>query len=472
MSELLERVEESIGRRGLLRRGQSILVAVSGGVDSMVLLQLLHKLSRKNSWRLSVAHLNHCLRGRSSDADERLVVRTATRLGLPVMVERADVKQFARAQKLSIEMAARKVRHDFLARTALRLKIRTVAIAHHADDQLELFFLRLLRGSGSEGLAGMKWRNSSPTNSRVELVRPLLDQPKAALAEFAAQNKIRFREDASNGSLDIRRNRIRHELLPLLRREYQPALDRTIARVMEIVGADAEFVHQAAEQRLGGAPASGPARRRDIGAGPEAGAPFVELPVAVQRRCIQLQLLRQKVAPDFDLVESLRTRPGHFIKVSADLAVVLEAGGCLRFQASRIIAAPNPAVCELNLKARGKVAVFDGIKFGWHLALRRTRKLSEAQPGREYFDADKVGTRIILRHWRAGDRFQPSGMKLPVKLQDLFVNGKIPRDERGGLIVAETVTGEIFWVERLRIAERFKLSDTTKHCLQWHWKRL
>ena len=489
-----ERVETSIGSRGLLRRGQSVLVAVSGGVDSMALLHLLHKLSQKNSWRLSVAHLNHRLRGRSSDADERLVVRTARKLGLPVVVERADVKRFARDQKISLEMAARKVRHDFLARTAVRLKIRMVALAHHADDQLELFFLRLLRGSGGEGLAGMKWRNPSPGSAgvspaglnltdsetrrrdasapRVELIRPLLDQPKSSLEEYAAHYQIHFREDASNTSLDIQRNRIRHELLPLLRREYQPALDRTISRVMEIVGAEAELVNQVAAQWLGGAPASGPARKSRRRAGPEAGTPFAELPVAVQRRCIQLQLLRQKVAPDFELVESLRTRPGHFIKVSADLAVVLEAGGCLRTQAAGIIAAPNPAIFELNLKADRKEAVFDEVKFEWHLASQRTRRLPKPQAGRECFDVDKVGARILLRHWRAGDRFQPSGMKSAVKLQDLFVNGKIPRAERGRLVVAATAAGEIFWVERLRIAERFKLSATTKRCLQWHWKRL
>jgi tRNA(Ile)-lysidine synthase len=497
VSNLLERVEESIGRRGLLRRGQSVLVAVSGGVDSMVLLHLLQKLSRKHSWRLVVAHLNHRLRGRSSDADERLVVRTARKLGLPVVVERAEVKRFAREQKLSLEMAARKVRHDFLARTALRLKIRTVALAHHADDQLELFFLRLLRGSGSEGLAGMKWIAPSPAdvrssafrrsgNSRLKaelqtlLVRPLLDVAKAELAAFAQENKIPFREDASNASLDIQRNRIRHELLPLLRRNYQPALDRTISRVMDIVGTEGEFVGKVAAgwlAEIGGArlPASRAGKTKPVPAREDARPTktrFAKLLVAVQRRCIQLQLLRQKVAADFDLVESLRTRPGHVIKVSPHLAVKLEAEGVLGFQESKLVAAPNPAFCEVDLNRRGGEEVFSDVKFDWRVAARKFRKLPNPRPGRELFDADKVGARIVLRHWRAGDRFQPSGMKSRVKLQDLFTNQKIPRDERQQLIVAETARGEIFWVERLRIAERFKLSGGTNRCLQWRWKRL
>src|SRR6266404_7631831 len=242
MSGLLDHVRRNLCARRLFRRGGRMLVAVSGGLDSMVLLDALRELAPENGWRLKVAHLNHRRRGRSSDADERLVRRTARRLGLPVEAERADVRRFARAHKLSLEMAAREVRHDFLAWAARRLGKCSVALAHHADDQLELFFLRLLRGSGGEGLAGMKWRRGSPSNSKVELVRPLLDQPKAALREHAAQNQLRFREDTSNFCLDIQRNRIRHELLPLLRKRYQPGLDRTILRVMDIIGAEADLV--------------------------------------------------------------------------------------------------------------------------------------------------------------------------------------------------------------------------------------
>ena len=471
MSTLLEQVEKSIGGRGLLRRGQTVLIAVSGGVDSMVLLELLHELSEKHSWRMVVAHLNHRLRGRSSDADERLVIRTAKKLNLPIVVERAEVKALAREQKISLEMAARTVRHDFLARMARRLKIRIVALAHHADDQLELFFLRLLRGSGSDGLAGMKWRNPSPADTRIELIRPLLDVSKIELKTFAQEYKISFREDASNASSDIQRNRIRHELLPLLRREYQPALDRTIARVMDIVSAEGEFVGEVAAEWLNQCAESKTKSGSSVQDTRLSKTGFAHLSVAVQRRCIQLQLLRQKVTPDFDLVESLRTRPGHFIKVSPHLAVKLEAGGVLDFQKSKAAAAPDSAVCQVILKRQPGAKIFGQVKFDWRVVARKARQLPEPRPGCEWFDAETIGPQIALRHWRAGDRFQPIGMKSPVKLQDLFVNLKIPRVERQKLVVAETATGEIFWVERLRMAERFKLTGGTNRCLQWVWKR-
>jgi len=158
VSELLQQVERQIQNHRLLKRGQKILVAVSGGLDSMVLLHCLQALSAKRRWKLAVAHFNHQLRGRSSDADETLVRQTASALKLPFVAGSANVQAFAAKSKLSVEMAARKLRHEFFARVARERHIQVVALAHHADDQVELFFLRLLRGAGGEGVAGMKSR--------------------------------------------------------------------------------------------------------------------------------------------------------------------------------------------------------------------------------------------------------------------------------------------------------------------------
>ena len=171
MNSLLQRVQEAIRRHRVFRPGQRILVAVSGGVDSMVLLQALHQLSKANHWRLTVAHLTHQLRGRSSAADERLVRRTAQRLGLSVVVDRSDVRAFGRENKLSVEMAAREIRHAFLARTARRLRIPVVALAHHADDQIELFFLRLLLGCRACSTPAAVWHCvcNLPPSSRLAI---------------------------------------------------------------------------------------------------------------------------------------------------------------------------------------------------------------------------------------------------------------------------------------------------------------
>jgi len=147
LSRWIREVEQSIASRELLRDGQKILLAVSGGLDSMLLLHLLRHLAGAHRWKLTVAHFNHQLRGPAADADERWVLQTARRLGLRAVSGRADVAAAARAAGISLEMAGRALRHDFLARMARKHRIPAVALAHHADDQVELFFLRLLRGT-------------------------------------------------------------------------------------------------------------------------------------------------------------------------------------------------------------------------------------------------------------------------------------------------------------------------------------
>ncbi len=501
MSDLARHVEQNIHSRRLFQPGQRILVAVSGGVDSVVLLHLLHELSLKRHWRLTVAHFNHRLRGRSSEADERLVRRMAERLELPAVVEGADVRGAARAQKVSLEMAARRLRHEFLARAARRRDITAIALAHHADDQVELFFLRLLRGSGGEGLGGMKWRSPSPSDAEIRLVRPLLDQSKAALSQYAAEHRVPYREDATNALAEFERNRIRHGLLPLLRREYQPALDKIIPRVMEIVGAEAEFVGEAARDwiREGGSPKSEvrspkEGRRAKSEAGGARQPGFERLPVAVQRRCVQLQLIEQGIVPEFELIEELRRnaeravaiglgeasegwegwQPSKHAQGTGETAVlryaVRDRSGMVRLQSGESQAF-RPGAAELNLQGRGGEGLFDGVRIRWRIRSKKWAGRPRSRVGQEYFDADKVGSAIRLRHWRPGDRFQPIGMAGPVKLQDFFTNQKVPRDQRRWLTVAVTGQGEVFWVEGMRISERFKLTPHTNRCLQWCWKR-
>ncbi|HEX4343139.1 MAG TPA: tRNA lysidine(34) synthetase TilS [Verrucomicrobiae bacterium] len=453
MAGLAYNVERSITARALFQRGQKILVAVSGGVDSMTLLAVLCQLATKNKWQLAVAHLNHRLRGRDSIADEELVHLTTRRLGLRLVSEHADVRALAREQKISIEMAARALRHDFLARTAKRLGIATIALAHHADDQLELFFLRLLRGSGGDGLSGMKWRNPSPANAEVELVRPLLGVSKTELQKFARINRIGFREDKTNASLDIQRNRIRHELLPLLKRKYQPALAASIQRVMEIVAADADFAKETAGKWLK------QKKRKN----------FEKLPIAVQRRVVQIQLAEADIPATFELIESLRTSSRKKIALGPQQMIWRDAQGKVAIFRPAAKFSFYGMELKVDLKKSSR-AMFNGAKIEWKFEQPAGFRRPMMVDGRELFDADRIGSQIVLRHWRAGDRFHPIGMAAPVKLQDLFVNAKIPRERRAGLVVATTVRGEIFWVEKLRISEQFKLTPQTARRLKWAWR--
>jgi tRNA(Ile)-lysidine synthase len=461
VSELLQQVEAAVAERHLIGRGQKILAAVSGGVDSMVLLHLLHALAPKHRWQIVVAHFNHRLRGRASDADARLVHRTADRLGWPGVVGGANVREQAAKTGLSIEMAARKSRHEFLAQTARQHRAAVIALAHHADDQVELFFLRLLRGTGGEGLAGMKWHGPSPADPAVGLARPLLDVTKQELLAFAKANHVEFREDATNAGTDILRNRIRHELLPLLRKRYQPGIDSLVLRLMEIAGAEGEFAGEAAKWF-----------RDPKAAGRISGQSFDNLPLAVQRKVVQQQLTAFGLLPDFELIEQLRREPDQRVSVCAGLWVARDAAGELHCQED-LSREFDAAQVEVLLSDRPEDAPFGGRQFCWRLVrLRQFRLPPKRAVGRtgtvqECFDADQVGNEIILRHWRPGDRFEPIGLKGAAKLQDLFVNARIPAARRRELVLATTKAGEIFWVEGLRIGERFKLTPQTRRKLVW-----
>jgi len=455
VSRLSQAVEQVFRAQRQARRGPAFLVAVSGGLDSMVLLDVLDQLRRRHGWRLAVAHFNHRLRGRASDVDEQWVRRQAARRGLLFVSERADVAAYAQRAGLSVEMAARRLRHEFLARAALQLKLKAVALAHHADDQVELFFLRLLRGAGGEGLAGMKFRSQSPADRGVDLVRPLLEQPKSALRAYAKEEGLHFREDASNAVLEMKRNRVRHQLLPLLARQYQPAVGEVVRRAMKLLEGETDFVRQAAAGWLN-------ARRRE---------PFTRLHPAVQRQVIQRQLIRLGIGPTFELVEQLRTRAGGTVSTGPD-GLVRRGNDGLIERAAPVKPAFRSEERRLDLANPVRLASFGGLEVRWSL-IRASSKRGHPRfgSGFEYFDVNKVGSSITLRHWRAGDRFQPIGVRSAVKLQDLFTNARIPRVERRHRVMAVTGDGVVFWVEGLRIGERFKLDNDTTTRLKWRWQR-
>ncbi len=406
-----------------------------------------------------MAHFNHCLRGASSDADERFVKKVARRLGVKCVVARGHVKDFASAQKVSVEMAARKLRHEFLASTARELRIGTIALAHHADDQVELFFLRLLRGASPSGLAGMKWRASSPADARVAIVRPLLGIGKKVLECYAGEQGVAFREDATNRQPAFLRNRIRGELLPLLESKYQPALSQVVLRAMDLLGAESELSQRAAaDWCLGGR------------------MHFDQLPIAVQRCVLERELVASSVEPEFGLIEQLRIQADVPVTISPGELITRNLRGRVR---RRKVEQPEFRAEEVvvNLGVKGSVK-FGDVSLKWEIVpasvAQKALRMSDARSFAkrcEYFDADKIGKSLILRRWRAGDQFQPIGMSSPVKLQDWFVNRKVSRARRHDLAVAAAADGRIFWVEDQRISEAFKLDNVTTRSLKWRWSR-
>jgi tRNA(Ile)-lysidine synthase len=461
----MDALPERFARRPLPELGGGpLLMGVSGGLDSMLLLRLLHDRLAESDTEIIVAHLNHRLRGRFATADERFVKAASQRLKKRFLAGHVEVAKLAKREKVSLEVAARRARHEFLAATAREVGARCIALAHHRDDQAELFFLRLLRGASPGGLAGMSELSPSPADPTITLWRPLLEFDRSELAAAAQELGLRWREDSSNADAAFTRNRVRRGLLPNLRRQFQPALNAVLARTMTQLRDEAAVIRDLADDWL---------RKRS-------GNEFAKLPMAVQRAVMELQLIAAGIEPGFELIEELRQHPNRAVSTSPGQTVQCNTRGILiRSQGVPRDFDPGRQECEAP---RGRV---ERIEFGGgRLRVSRTRPpkieaLSRAHgansnarpPKAEFFDAAKVGQRFALRHWRPGDRFQPIGMKQPVKLQDLLVNAKIPAAQRRALVVAEAANGELFWVENLRISESFKLDTTTKHALKWQWQR-
>jgi tRNA(Ile)-lysidine synthetase-like protein len=183
---------------------------------------------------------------------------------------------------------------------------------------------------------------------------------------------------------------------------------------------------------------------------------------------LELQLYRDKLLPDFNLIESLRLEPNAPVMIAPEIQAVRDASGFLKLTRVRQVAFRSQQR-TVELKGNAGKVTFEGGHIKWRLVSQNGEQLPERSMRAEVFDADKIGTKIVLRHWQPGDRFHPIGMKSPVKLQDWFTNQRVPRHRRHELLIATTATGEIFWVQDQRIADPFKLTSSTKRGLHWHW---
>ena len=449
-----------------------LVVAVSGGLDSMVLLHALSRLRRRFGWDLTVAHAHHGLRGDDADADAALVASQAAGLGLSCRMEQLAVRSTAKIRRESLEMAARRLRHAFLATVARDVGATEVVLAHHAGDQAELVLLRLLRGAGSEGLGGMRDRSPSPADPGVFLLRPFLGFTRAELEGFARDRRIPHREDATNRDLSIPRNRIRHEVIPDWIARHGPALPRVLARVADIAAQDADYLREQARRWLAS----------------ERPEPWSSLHVALQRAILRLQQIGRGRSAEFGTIERLRraritsapkaVTPGRTTHPARRRASSGPKGGArppgpesraIRSKRRRSkgrlseqpAVMPTPttdAVRVMFLGNRGNVALPDGSRLQW----RRLRRPLPHGEGWEQFDADTLPEAVRLRHRRPGDRFQPLGLVRAARLQNLFINRRVPSAERSGRWILELEDGTIAWVEGFPAGEAHRLGPGSR----------
>jgi tRNA(Ile)-lysidine synthase len=472
-STIEQKVLAFIREKNLVKSSEKLVLAVSGGADSVCLLYTLAGLSRQLDIELHIAHLNHQLRGTESDADARYVSRLAKRLGIPVTIESRDVKAYRQKYKLSLEEAAREVRYGFLAEVASRLGTKRVATGHTADDNIETILMHLIRGSGTRGMRGLlpvsPW---SSGDKSLTIIRPLLELSREDTTGYCRRHYLKPRIDASNLSPEPLRNRIRHELLPELRK-YNPRIAEALLRTARITTDDLDYIETMAFQ------AQGNIISKKQGEVVIRKNKFLSLPAALQR-----QLLRTSVASLLgglkdieashieDIIQALDKPAGKVIGLPFGLNFTIEY--------ERYVLAPDAeSLCpfpelenELKLKIPGKTKIS-----GWEIEAA----VMDASPGDSfdkkvdgftaYFDYENTGSKISVRRRLPGDRFQPLGMAQPKKLNIFMIDARIPRTWRQRIPVV-CAKNRIIWVAGQRIDERARVNADTKKVLRLSFRRL
>ena len=456
---LCARALETIRRHGLARPGERVLVGLSGGTDSVALLLLMRAFEQDGILAVAgAAHLNHQLRGADADTDEAFCAALAGRLGVPFLADREDVAARARAQKRSIEDAARAARYEFFDRAADKMGADLVAVAHTRDDQAETFLLRLLRGSGTRGLASIQ-----PRAGRV--IRPLLDVGREELRAYLASSGESFREDASNADVRIPRNRIRHELLPYLALHFSSGVTDVLARDAALARQDEEFLRDEAIKLAGRIVLTNEAVRIDV-------AGLARAPRALSSRVVHaaLQRLAGSSSISFDHVErvlALAEGAGEGRAVSLPRQYAVRAGGTIVLRPGRSRAQPGANAFAFSLSIPGEVELGShGLRVRAEPGDPAGSSATWAGRGADVgVAAEALELPLGVRSRRPGDRFRPLGAPGRRKLQDFLVDRKVPRDDRDSVPLVVDGRDRIVWVVGHAVAEDFRVTDASRGVL-------
>jgi tRNA(Ile)-lysidine synthase len=440
-----------------------LLVAVSGGPDSVCLLHVLVKLKKELDIELHAVHLNHQLRGAESDADAQYVFDLAQSLNVPVTIAKRDVAGYQARKHISLEEAAREVRYNFLAQTAKALGASQVAIGHTRDDHIETILMHLIRGSGTRGLQGLvphvKWQTADAV---ITIVRPLLEVSRKETQGYCQEYNLTPRLDSSNLSLSPLRNRIRLRLLPLLK-SYNPRIANALLRTAHIAADDVAFLEEAGD-RLWHQVAQ--RRENTIILDKE---PFLTLPPALKRQVLRMSLeklignLKDIEARHIEEIMNALSKPaGRSLSLPGGLTFTIEYNRYLIGEDSLALSPLPPLEQELTLTIPGETTLA-----GWHVVANITNReqmVEKRDSLTAHFDFDKTGDRLAVRNRKPSDRFCPLGMSQPKKLNEFMIDAKIPRLWRKRVPIVCSPQ-QIIWVVGWRIDDRVKVTENTKRVL-------
>jgi tRNA(Ile)-lysidine synthase len=438
-----------------------VVVGVSGGVDSMVLLHLLNAYRQELNLFLIAAYVNHGLRPGESEREAELVRNESSRLGLPFEYGQFDVREFQKSGGLSPQDAARRIRFHFFRNLLKKNQAQKIALGHNADDQVETVLLRLIRGTGLRGLKGML-----PIREGG-VIRPLLEVWRRDIESFALEKKIPFALDSSNLKEDYLRNRLRLSLIPLIEKEYQPNFKEVILKTSRVLREENDYVEKASAEIYE------KIVREEMGGCSFRLSEYQSLPNAIQWRILQ------KIAERTDegeigmeeekvnlsrIYEKLNHPPASFLMDVSNGVRIEKRYGEVWWGKRK--GEPVPPF-EVEIKSPGRASI-EGI--AKEVVIEEVEKDDQMKglppsPNVAFLDGQALHFPLQIRNFRPGDRFCPLGTKGSQKLKEFFIDHKIPRFERPAIPIL--LSGEtIAWVIGYRIDERFKVTEKTKKILR------
>ncbi len=471
-SDILKTVSRTIAAWKMFQPGDAVLVGVSGGADSVALLHILRMLAPEFSLRIGIAHLNHCLRYPDADKDAEFVTSLAINLNLPYYISKADVKIYQRQHRLSLEEAARLVRYAFYEDTAAKHGFSKIALGHHADDNAESVLMYLFRGSGLTGISGI-----APDRDG-KFVRPLIHLTKAQLTAFLSENSIVYVSDASNADTKFLRNRIRHDLIPMLKKFYNPNIAETLSRFSDIVRCEDEWIESEIINPLFAQCVSASQKEKIALSLPK----LKNISLAAQRRIIRKAVAklrgdtRRISYSHIEAVINLLQKSG--VRKSLDLPDGVRAernADTLVFSKYEHAKTETPYFEYSLIHPKGGVSTIFIKETGMYLTfscaailLKEGKGLQDCpafSPTAAYFDMDALSFPLTVRQFRPGDRFCPLGMSGTQKVKNFFINSKVPINERKRCPILLS-QGKIIWIAGYRTDESAKISDSTSNILK------
>lgn len=455
---MIDEVLETIKKYNMFEKGDKVVVAVSGGPDSICLLHVLYNLKDKLGINLVAAHVNHCLRGKDADDDENYVKNFCNEFGIECYVKREDVNKIAEEKKISQELAGREVRYKFFNDVLKKVGGNKIALAHNANDQAETMLMRFFRGTGLDGLTGIK-----PVRDNI-YVRPIINIERYKIEDYCEKNKLNPRIDKTNIERDYTRNKIRLDVIPYIKENFNPDIVECLNKLEAAVKRDNEYLSIISYKKYS-------EHCKKLNNKIIICAEAFKEHEAILTRIIRLalkELLGNLYNIDskhiYDIIKVQRGSTGKEIMLPNDTMVLNNYGDIDLYLKSNQERSNNKEEYKLLVNNNNRLESI-GLNITLEIIDNKGQVNLDNDMLIKYFDFDKVNGEIKLRYRKNGDRFIPLGMEGSKKLKDLFIDLKIPKNERD-YIPLITFGDHIGWIVGYRISDKFKIDKNTKKILK------